>query len=515
MFHGDLLGERARITPHAIGLVDVRTKGRLSFADLDERAGRAATSIAGLGVQLGQRVGLLAHNRLEFLDVFFGAPKGGYIVVPLGTRLTAPEISAIAVDCDMTALVYERSFEPLVAEVRARRPGLVTVVLDDDALMSSSQILQRQKGAPDDLWCLLYTSGTTGRPKGVKLTHRMMVWNGFNTVSSWGLREDDVSPLFTPLYHAGGLGAFLIPMIAVGGRVVLHRAFDPAEVWREIEAEKATVVLGVPTIWKILLEDPAFANANLSSLRWLISGGAPLPLYIIEAYQKRGLVFRQGFGMTEAGVNCFAMTNADSVRKAGSIGRPMPFMEVRLSDPHGRDVPTGEVGEMLFRGPHVCAGYWNNPEATHAAFDSDGWFHTGDLARRDEEGFFYVAGRIKDMFISGGVNVYPAEIEGCLLLHPNVRDAAVCAIEDPRWGETGVAFVVENGSQDGEAEARARDIASFLKERLAPYKVPRAFVFVPELPRTVYGKVVKGTLRDDLARGRVSAVRPFPDGASR
>lgn len=506
MFHGDLLGERARITPERTALVEIATGRRFSYADLDRRAVRAARGIAGLGVAPGDRVGLLSHNRVEFLDVFFGAPKGGFIVVPLSTRATPVEIAAIAADCSMKRLVYEASFHDAVREVEALVPGLVTARIDDDALLAAGdETFSRSAAGPEDLWCLLYTSGTTGKPKGVKIPNRMAVWNGFNTVASWGLREDDVSPIFTPLYHAGGLGAFLIPILTAGGRVVLHRGFDAAEVWRTIEAEGATVVLGVPTIFKMLLEHPAFATADLSSLRWLISGGAPLPHYIIEAYQKRGLVFRQGFGMTEAGVNCFAMTSEDSARKVGSIGRPMPFMEVRLVDEEGHDVSRGEVGEMLFRGPHVCAGYWNNEEASAAAFDAQGFLRTGDLARQDDEGFFYVAGRRKDMFISGGVNVYPAEIEGQALLHPAVRDAAVCGVEDPCWGETGVAFLVCDRGSESDTDL-ARDIAGFLETRLARYKVPRGYVFVPELPRTAYGKVVKKTLVDELAAGRVTRV---------
>ncbi|HEX6201830.1 MAG TPA: AMP-binding protein, partial [Thermoanaerobaculia bacterium] len=344
---------------------------------------------------------------------------------------------------------------------------------------------------PEDLHCLLYTSGTTGRPKGVMIPHRMTAWNGYNTVVAWQLRADDVSPIFTPLYHAGGLMAFLVPIFTIGGTIVLHRGFDAGEVWRTIAAEGCTVVLGVPTIWKLLMEAPELATADLSRVRWLISGGAPLPEYLARAYQERGLVFKQGFGMTEVGVNCFAMSVDDSRRKVGSIGRPMPFTAVRLVDGEGREVADGEVGEMLFRGPHVCRGYWHQPEATAAALDADGWFHSGDLARRDEDGFFWVAGREKDMIISGGVNVYPAEIEAELVRHPEVEDAAVVGVPDERWGEVGVACVVPRPGAALNAEA----LAAHLGERLARYKVPRRFVFLAALPRTAYGKVVKGELR--------------------
>jgi fatty-acyl-CoA synthase len=240
------------------------------------------------------------------------------------------------------------------------------------------------------------------------------------------------------------------------------------------------------------MDAPEFRSADLSSVHWLISGGAPLPAYIAEAYQARGAVFKQGFGMTEVGVNCFAMTAEESTRKVGSIGKPMMFTEVRLVDGEGREAVPAEVGEMLFRGPHVCRGYWNRPEETAAALDADGWFHSGDLARRDEEGFFYVAGRKKDMIISGGVNVYPAEIEAELVLHPRVADAAVVGVPDDTWGEASVAFVVPRPGEDLSPDG----LAAHLGERLARFKVPKHWRLVDELPRTAYGKVVKAELRE-------------------
>jgi len=324
------------------------------------------------------------------------------------------------------------------------------------------------------------------------IPHRQVAWNGYNTACCWGLAADDVSPVFTPLYHAGGLLAFLGPIFTAGGTIVLHRKFDPAEIWRTIERERATVVLGVPTIWKLLAEAPEFATCDLSSLRCLYSGGAPLPTWIAETYQRRGLVFKQGFGMTEVGVNCFSMTIGESVRKLGSIGKPMMHTEVRLVDGEGREVADGEVGEMWFRGPHVSLGYWQRPDATAESYVEGGWFRSGDLARRDAEGFFYVAGRAKEMIISGGVNIFPAEIEAELLQHPGVRDAAVVGVEDPTWGEVGIAFVVPLASGSAEPD----DLVAFLSERLARFKLPKEIVHREALPRTPYGKVVKGELRD-------------------
>ncbi|MFH1176573.1 MAG: long-chain fatty acid--CoA ligase [Acidobacteriota bacterium] len=506
MIHGDLLGERARLTPEKTALVFVPTGERFTYRELDERAARCAAAWSALGLARGERVGLLAHNRVEFLDCFFAAGKTGVILVPLGTRLTAHELAYIVHDSGMRALIYDGAFAATITELRP----LVTLdhwlALDSPAspadlvyggvLSRTTNHEPRTTCLPEDPYCLLYTSGTTGKPKGVIIPHRMVSWNGINTALGWQLREDDVSPVFTPLYHAGGLGAFLLPIFAIGGTIVLHAGFDVAEIWRTIERERCTVVLGVPTIYKLLMEAPEFATADLSHVRWFISGGAPLPLYLIEAYQRRGVVFRQGYGLTEVGVNCFAMTNEDSVRKKGAIGKPMMFTEARLVDPGGGGVPAGEVGELLLRGPHVSKGYWNNPQATAEALDEAGWFHTGDLARRDEEGFFTIAGRKKEMLISGGVNVYPAEIEGELLLHPEVRDAAVVGVPHETWGEIGVAFVVLRSA----GAASAEELASFLATKLAKYKIPRDFVFVDALPRTPYGKAVKGDLRSQYAQ---------------
>jgi fatty-acyl-CoA synthase len=507
MIHGDLLGERARLTPDKTALVFVPTGARFTYRELDRRAACAAAAWLGpLGLRPGDRIGLLAHNRPEFLDCFFAAGKSGVVLVPLGTRLTPRELEHVVRDSGMKALFYDTALADTVRGLQALISLDCWISLDEpaaapdqawpDVLSRTPDPGPRTPVSPEAPYCLLYTSGTTGKPKGVIVPHRMVSWNAVDTVCCWQLREDDVSPIFTPLYHAGGLGAFLTPIVAIGGTIVLHAGFDAAEVWRTIEAERCTVVLGVPTVWKLLMEAPEFATVDLSRVRWFISGGAPLPLYLIEAYQVRGVVFRQGYGLTEVGVNCFAMSDADAVRKKGSIGRPMMFTDARVVDAAGRDCPPGEVGELWLRGPHVSKGYWNNPGATAAALDADGWFHTGDSARRDEEGFFFIAGRQRDMFISGGVNVYPAEIEGELLLHPEVRDAAVIGVPHDRWGEVGVAFVVPRAADvvDGAA------LTAFLAERLAKFKIPREFVFVDALPRTAYGKVVKAELQKQYER---------------
>ena len=504
MICADIIGERSRLSPDRTAVVDVTTGARLSYREMDHRAASCARAwLYGLGLKHGDRIGILSGNRLEFLDAFFAAAKSGVILVPLGTRLTAAELGVIVSDCKLSALVYGGEHAEIVSELISRADVGRLVALDGDdlgdhldwgTLLASIGDGKYVPPAcrPDDPYCLLYTSGTTGRPKGVITPHRMVAWNAYNTVACWQLSEDDVSPIFTPLYHAGGLGAFLMPILLAGGTIVLHREFDPTEVWKVIEEERCTVVLGVPTIWKMLADAPEFATADLSSVRWFISGGAPMPRHLVGIFRDRGVVMRQGYGLTEVGVNCFAMSDEEAWAKAGSIGRPLMFTEARVVDEGGQVLPADEVGELCFRGPHVSSGYWNNLEATSEALDKSGWFHTGDMARCDEDGFFYIAGRAKDMFISGGVNVYPAEIENVLLQHASLADAAVVGVPHATWGEVGVAFVVP---AEGE-EVTPEDLGSFVGDRLARYKIPKEFRIVDVLPRTPYGKVVKGELVD-------------------
>lgn len=487
MFIGDILSERARVTPDRVALISAETGERLTYREFDLRAAHAGRSLRACGLSSGDRFGLLAYNSISFLEIFFGAIRSGIIVVPLSTRATAHELQQIVTDCGIRVLFNGAEFESIAQTLGVSQ--ILSVDWRRDEANASDPEAERD---PEAIACLLYTSGTTGKPKGVMIPRRQLWWNGYNTAVNWGLREDDVSSIFTPLYHAGGFAVFLIPLFSVGGTIVVHKSFDPAQVWKTIANERCTVVLGVPTIWKMLMEDASFADADLSSIRWLISGGAPLPTYIIDAYQRRGMAFKQGYGMTEVGVNCFTMTVEESFAKPGSIGHPMMFTEVILVNETGEPVQPGEVGEMWIRGPHVSKGYWGNDDATKESYASDGWFKTGDLAKQDPDGFFYIAGRRKEMFITGGVNVYPAEIEAELVAHPAVEDAAVIAIADDKWGEVGVSFVVA-------PQVSAGELADYLSTRISRHKIPTRFVFLEVLPRSAYGKVLKEELRSRLA----------------
>jgi fatty-acyl-CoA synthase len=527
MLQGDILGERANLTPEKTALICASTNRRFTYRDLNDRAIRCARVwMERCHLNKGNRVGILAKNRIEFLDAFFAAGKSGIILVPLNARLTAAELTLTIQSSGLKALLYDGELAGKIRELK-NDPAIPRqiehwIALDRPIDLSdfdyknclrefSSSDWARTPCDPEDIYCLLYTSGTTGKPKGVMIPHRMVAWNGYNTAINWQLCESDVSPLFTPLYHAGGLAAFLVPIFVAGGAIVLHRDFDVHEVWQIIEREKCTVMLGVPTIYRMLLEAPESVQVNLTSVRWFISGGAPLPMELVKAYGQRGVVLKQGYGLTEVGVNCFSMSSEEAIRKVGSIGKPMMFTEARIADSHGSPSSAGQAGELWLRGPHVCKGYWEDPAATVASLDAAGWFHTGDIVRSDEEGFFYVVGRSKDMFISGGVNVYPAEIEAELLRHPGIADAAVIGVPHTTWGEVGVAFVVLNprpsppGAQNSTVPT-AKPISSpdefthFLVGKLAKYKLPKEFIIVETLPRTAYGKVIKSELREMFER---------------
>ena len=400
----------------------------------------------------------------------------------------------------MQWLMYSARFQSVVDELRQLAPCEGYIHLDpspaypNDPDYADCRARTRADALPkapllgEDIYCLLYTSGTTGTPKGVMIPHRQIAWNAYNTVVSWQLRDSDSVQIFTPLYHAGGLAALLAPLFAIGGCVLLHDGFDPSEDPAHLrQAPLQSILFGVPTTFRMLMDAPEIATTDFSHARWCISGGAPLPAPSISAFQKRGVAFKQGYGLTEVGVNCFAMTAEDSVRKAGSIGKPLMFTEAKIIGENGDELPDDDVGELCFRGLHVCRGYWNNPEATRRALDPDGWFHTGDLARRDAEGFYYIAGRLKDMIISGGVNVYPAEIERELLLHPAV--AGCGRRRNSRCGSGRGACSIRGAQRP--KQRRSGTTARLPGFTIEQVKLPKHFHFLDVLPRNAYGKVLK------------------------
>jgi fatty-acyl-CoA synthase len=505
MHAGDLLSKRAQLSPDREALLDLETGRRFTYSELNARANRIANALHDeLGIGKGDRVSIFAYNGIEYLDLFYGLAKIGAVFAPLNWRLVARELVYIVNDCKPSVIICGPEFAATLEEMLPDT-GVEQVLFlgksSQPELASYEQLLagasEAEPGRPpldaDDPYCILYTSGTTGRPKGAMIPHRQVLWNCINTAVSWGLNENDVSPVFTPLFHAGGLFAFLTPLLYLGGRILLARGFDIEASLRDIIDEKCTVILGVPTIFQMWMESPQFEKSDFSHVRFFISGGAPCPPTLMDSWREaKGIVFRQGYGLTEVGPNCFSMSDEDSVPKTGSVGKPVFHSEMKLVDEQGAVVSNGETGELAIKGPHVCSGYWRNPDATADAL-RDGWFYTGDMAKMDEDGFYFIAGRFKDMIISGGENVYAAEVEAVLLEHPAVTDAALIGKPDEKWGEIGLVFVVlDRGSQISDQE-----LLDFCRGRLARYKVPKQVIFTDSLPYSAYGKVIKAVLKEE------------------
>jgi fatty-acyl-CoA synthase len=499
----DLLTKRANLTPGREAFYDLTSGARHTYAQLNERANQAANLLQkSYGVQKGDRVSILAQNNIAYVDILFGLGKIGAILAPLNWRLTSRELTYIVNDCQPKVLIVGPEYVPVYNDMKSAIQVEHIISLEGAGIPGTGSyeelLSQASRSEPirpeisdEDGYCILYTSGTTGRPKGAVLPHRQIFWNAVNTVISWGLSEKDVSPILTPMFHSGGLFVFLVPLFYAGGRIIMARGFDPDASLRMIVDEKCTVILGVPTLFQVWMNSPQFAEADFRHVHFFISGGAPCPPSLIEAWSKqKNVVMRQGYGLTEVGVNCFSMTDEDALRKMGSVGKPIFHSEMRLVDAEGKDVLSGKTGELIIKGPHVCSGYWNNPKATAESL-RDGWFHTGDMARMDEEGYFYIAGRFKDMIISGGENVYAAEVEAIFREHECVQDAALIGQPDEKWGEVGVMIVALKPNHSATAE----ELLQFCQGRLAKYKIPRRIKFVETLPYSPYGKVMKAELR--------------------
>ncbi|MBM3129399.1 MAG: long-chain fatty acid--CoA ligase [Chloroflexi bacterium] len=505
MHAADLLSKRAHLTPDREALLYTHTGERFTYAQLNARANRAANFLRErCGVQKGDRVSILAHNSVIYLDLFYGLAKLGAIFAPCNWRLTARELAHIVTDCEPKVMLCGPEFVNTLNDLRGELRGAQLVSVEgaqmDGALEYEAELARASDAEPerpplsdDDTYCILYTSGTTGRPKGAMLPHRQILWHCINTVVSWGLREDDVSPVLTPLFHAGGLFAFLTPLLYIGGRIVLTRAFDAEASLKAIAQEKCTVILGVPTLFQMWYDTPYFRQGDFNGVRFWINGGAPIPIPLMQAWlQAKGGVFRQGYGLTEVGPSCFTMTDEESVRKRGSLGKPIFHSAMRLIDPAtGNDVSVNQSGELLIKGPHVCTGYWRNPNATAEAI-TDGWFHTGDGMRMDEDGFFYFVGRFKDMIKSGGENIYAAEVEKIFRDHPAVQDAALIGKPDPKWDEVGLMIVLLKPGQS----ATEAELLKFCDGKLARFKIPKQVIFADSFPYSPYGKVEKVKLRE-------------------
>lgn len=499
---GSWPARRARSTPDAVATV--HDGNRQTYRELHTRVDALARALRDeLGVQRGDRVAYLGPNHPSFLETLFAVTGLGAVFVPLNTRLAAAELDYMIADSGATRLVHGESHAEIVADLCGRRSDLVSAAAGPGGSYEALLARHLDDGEPadegtspslDDDAVVMYTSGTTGRPKGARLTHGNLTWNAVNVVIDVDIASDEVTLVSAPLFHTAALGMTTLPTLLKGGTVLLEPAFDPERTIDLIEGEHVTFAFGVPTMFDAISRSPRWADADLSSLRYLLCGGAPVPLDLVERYGERGLTFMQGYGMTEAAPHVLLLPAEESRRRAGSAGRPAFFTDVTLDT--GPD--DAARGELLVRGPNVITGYWNGAGAD--AFD-DGWFRSGDVAERDDEGWYRVVDRAKDMFISGGENVYPAEVEDVLLRHPGVDDAAVIGAPDDRWGEVGHALVVRADGHDLDEDA----VSNHAAEHLGKYKVPKVVTFVDRLPRNPTGKLDKVALRREHIRSEVTS----------
>ena len=434
----------------------------------------------------------------------------GATFVPLNFRLTGPELAYILDDCGATTLIADATLTSVVDEVRSDLSIARYVAVGeasgwesfDDLLAVGTPIAEPVFADPADVAVIMYTSGTTGRPKGAMLTHGNLFWNNINALLSFDTVSSDVTYTAAPLFHIGGLNVTTLVTLQKGGHVILSGAFDPTQALSDIEKFRVTTMFGVPAMFLFMSQVPTFATADLSSLRYFICGGAPVPEPLMRAYADRGVTFAQGYGLTETAPLALVMGIDESEKKIGAAGnKVLPLSDVRLVDATNTEVAAGQPGEICVRGPQVMVGYWNNPGATDAAIDDDGWFHTGDVGREDDDGYVYVVDRVKDMVISGGENVYPAEVESVLYSHPAVAEVAIVGLPDAKWGEAVTAVIA---TAPGET-VTLEELREFAADRLARYKLPLRLEFVDALPRNPSGKVLKFQLREELGAQSASA----------
>lgn len=502
----DWIAHHAGRRPHHLAIHDLHMGRKLSYAALDARIGRLTAALAARGIAKGDRIALLAPNCAEYFELQFACGRLGAIMLPLNWRLTVPELEYILSDSSPKLLIHDKGFAEAAAalsehllEIDHERPdGAYERALAEDGPAPPSAALTH-----DDIGMVMYTSGTTGHPKGAIITHGMVFWNCVNLGIPALITPETVQLVVLPLFHTGGLNCYANPVLHAGGTIVIMRTFDPGQALDCLSdpALGITHFFAVPAPYQFMMQHPKFAEADLSRLRIAGVGGAPCALAILETWTARGVPLVQGWGMTETSPAGTMLDAADAIRKLGSAGKAMMHTAIRVVDDEGRDVAAGGIGELLIKGPNITPGYWNNRAATERSF-TDGWLHTGDAARLDEEGFVYIVDRWKDMYISGGENVYPAEVENVLFQIPAIADAAIIGVPDQRWGEVGMAIVVRKPDQD----LAEGDVIRHCLGRLAKFKVPQSVTFVDALPRNATGKVLKRELRTQFVGQNAPAI---------
>jgi fatty-acyl-CoA synthase len=497
---GDWSGRRARLSPEEIGLIDQTTDREFTYAELDRRANRMARLLDDHGVSAGDRVAVVSRNRPALVDLFFACGKTGAVLAPISHRLAAPELGTLLERVDPTLLAVEAQFDDLV-ETAVAEAGIEVLIrsLETDADGRWPSLLAERP--PDatpvptaevslqDPFLFLHTGGSTGTPKETVLTHGGVVWNSVNTITAWGVRDDDVTPMVFPMFHTGGWNVITVPLFHMGGTVIIAREFNPGEVLATVESAGATILIAVPAVLRMMTEHAEWESTDLGSLRIAKSGGGPCRQTVLEAYWDRGVDLSQGYGLTECGPNNFAMPDGWPRDKADSVGLPVMHVDTRVVDEAGNELEPGAIGELEVASPHAADRYWQNDVETDATFGG-GWVSTGDLARIDEAGYHYIEGRTSTMFVSGGENVYPAAVEDVIVEHPKVDEVIVIGVPDDTWGTVGKAVV------QGDESLTLADLRSFLDGRLASFKHPRQLEFIDEMPMSGPSKIDRDAVAD-------------------
>lgn len=476
----DALRKWSELAPSRTALVDRASGGRLSYRELNESIDRWASLLRAKGISRGDRIAVVAGNRREVVELLFASGRIGAALVPLNWRLAAVELTAIVAHAAPALVIGEEKFRENL--------GDLSTWLDIDVIAGMLGTQDHVLGEdepfdPDDTVLVLYTSGSTGAPKGVMIPHRQIFFNAVATCVGWELGPNDIAPIATPFFHTGGWNVFATPLWHCGGTVVLFDKFEPDEFLIGLAEEKCTVALTVPT-QLVMMRDCASWGTALPALRFFIAGGAPCPASLVEEIRAKGYTMKTGYGLTECGPNCFAISLDDALAKSGSVGWPIPFLEVSLRTDSGSSAGVDEPGELLLRGPQMFGGYLHDEQRTAEAME-DGWLRTGDLAKRDSDGAYYICGRKKEMFISGGENVFPAEVEAAIGSHPSVGEIAVVGVEDSLWGEVGRAHVIHRA---GTPTISEEELLVFARGLLARYKIPKSVVFMDDFPRLGSGK---------------------------
>jgi fatty-acyl-CoA synthase len=513
----DWIAFHADRTPEKLALIDQHTGRRFTYGDMNDRSARLAAYLRDAwGVQPGDRVAILGKNSTDYFEFEFACIKLGVMMLPLNWRLAEPELLFILNDAEAVGLVYDAEFAervpPLVAQSTAKKRLRIddgSAVTDgapayEDAIArTSAHVVMNPQTTHDTPMMIMYTAGTTGHPKGVIITQGMMLWNAVNISTPTGLNCNSVFYCVLPTFHIGGLNLYANPLLHLGGTSVIARQYDPGVTLQTLSDPELGVThfFGVPSIYLFMSQHENFDQTDLSGVESWGCGGAPMPVALLQQYAARGIIVQLGFGMTETSPTVFLTDKRRSLEKPASVGKPLLHTRVRVVDDQLRDMPPGQVGEVVISGPNITPGYWKRPDADASSFTLDEfgnrWLHSGDAGIMDDDGCIYIVDRYKDMYISGGENVYPAEVEQVIFQIAQVADAAVIGIADERWGESGCAFVVVKPN----CALSEDEIIAFCRANLAKFKVPKAVRFVESLPRNAAGKVLKRELKASVRGG--------------